>query len=90
MEDLLGRLMKEELERLEGKQMEITEKIYPNLPELVKHTSDICGIPEETLVHSCIGAAWYWQGKGIEWYHILDIVRTVYLTKKRVEAKNNQ
>ncbi len=86
LEEMLGKLQREEIDRLEGKQLDLTERVYPSLPATIKRTAELTGIDEEVLISSCISAAYHY--KDLEWYHVLDIVRSVYLAKRNIEERN--
>lgn len=88
LQDLLKDLQEREVDRLESKQLELTEKRYPGLPNEIKRVSDLTGLPEETIVHACVGAAWHY--KDLEWHSVLDIVKSFYLAKRNYEAKQGE
>lgn len=83
MEKMLEELQARDLDRLEAKKLTITEKVYPNLPEIIERTAGITGIPVDVLVRSCVSAARSQQN--LTWYEVLDIVRYVWQAKKRIE-----
>lgn len=88
LQDLLNELQEREVDRLEAKQDELTKKRYPALPNEIKHVSGLTGIPEETVVQACVGAAWHY--KDLEWHSVLDIVKSFYLAKRNYEAKQEK
>lgn len=83
LQSMLNELQEREIDHLEAKRSDLTEKIYPNLPDAIKRTAEVTGMSEEVLVRACVQAAW--QYKDIEWHLVLDILRSVYLAKKRIE-----
>jgi hypothetical protein len=85
LQNIIDDLQKREVDRLEGKILKLTEHTYPSLPDVIERTSQITGIPDELLVRACVDAAWPYQD--LEWYHILDIIRSFHLAKKRNEQK---
>jgi hypothetical protein len=85
LQDMLNQLQEREVDRLEAKRLDLTEKVYPSLPEIIARTSEIMGIPDEELVQACVAAAW--QYKDLEWHSVLDIVRSFYLARKRIKKQ---
>ncbi len=88
LQDMLDQLQEREVDRLEGQVLDLTEKVYPNLPEVIKRTSEITGVPDVELVQACVHVAWHY--KDLEWHSILDIVRSFFLARKNIEEKNKQ
>jgi hypothetical protein len=85
LQDMLNQLQERELDRLEARRLELTEKVYPNLPAIIKRTSELTNIPDEELVQACVYAAWHYQS--LEWHDVLDIIRSFYLARKNIEEK---
>jgi hypothetical protein len=83
LQDLLNELQEREIDHLEAKRSALTEKIYPNLPAVLKVTSEATGVDVETLVKACAAAAWHYDG--LEWHNILDIVRSFTVARQRIE-----
>ena len=88
LRDLLNELQERELDRLEAKRDELREKRYPGLPTEIKRVADLTGIPEETVVKACVGAAWHY--KDLEWHSVLDIIKSFYLAKRNYEIKQEK
>lgn len=85
VEQYIKNLQEQELEDLESKKQKI-ERFYLNLSTTIKQSSEISGVPEETLVRACIQAAWHYQD--LEWHQVMEIVRSVFLAKKNIEENN--
>jgi hypothetical protein len=87
VQELLDSLQEREVDRLDAKKLDLTEKIYPNMPEVIKRTSEVTGIPEEMLVRACVRAAWNYRD--MEWHMVMDIIRSFYLAKRNIENKES-
>lgn len=85
LQSMLNELQEREIDHLEAKKLDLTEKIYPNLPAVIKSTSEVTGIDAETLVKACVAAAWHYEG--LEWHNVLDIVRSFTVARQRIEKK---
>lgn len=81
IQDLLSGLQKRELDKLESKSLELTEKRYPNLPDEIKRVAGLAETSEETVVEACVNAAFY--HKDLEWHDVLDIVLSFYQAVRR-------
>lgn len=87
METRLQELLERELDQLELKRLELTEKRYPHLSEEIKRVADLTGMSEEMVVSACVSAAWHY--KDLEWHDVLDVIKSFYLAKRNIEEKHD-
>jgi hypothetical protein len=86
LQKLLDELQEKEVDRLEMRRLDLTEKLYPiTVPNAIARTSELTGIPAETLVRACAQTAWHYES--LQWHNVLDIVRSFYLALKRIEEQ---